>query len=59
MGPVHGLMFLVYLWTVVQTVAGGGWSGRDVARLVIGALVPFGGFLNLSLLRRKTREIAG
>lgn len=57
MGPAHGLMFLVYLWTVVQTVSGGGWSGRDIARLLIGALVPFGGFLNIPLLRRKAVEM--
>ena len=56
MGPVHGLMFLAYLWTAVQTVSGGGWNGRDIARLLIGALVPFGGFLNMRLLRRKTRD---
>lgn len=54
MGPVHGLMFLIYLWTAVQTVAGGGWSGSEIARLFVGALVPFGGFFNMSLLARKT-----
>ena len=54
MGPVHGLVFLAYLWTAVQTVSGGGWSGRDIARLLVGGLVPFGGFLNMPLLRRKT-----
>lgn len=59
MGPVHGLMFLAYLWTAVQTVSGGGWSGRDIVRLLIGALVPFGGFLNMTLLRRKMRETFG
>lgn len=59
MGPVHGLMFLAYLWIVVQTVSGAGWSGRDVARLLIGALVPFGGFLNIALLQRKMRETFG
>lgn len=59
MGPVHGLMFLAYLWTVMQTVSGGGWRGRDVARLVIGALVPFGGFFNMSLIRRKTLDTFG
>lgn len=58
MGPVHGLMFLAYLWTVAQTVSGGGWSGRDIARLLIGAVVPFGGFLNITLLQRKLRETA-
>lgn len=59
MGPVHGLMFLAYLWTSVQTVAGGGWSGRDIARLLIGALVPFGGFLNIALIKCKRRDTFG
>lgn len=59
MGPVHGLMFLTYLWTAVQTVAGGGWTGREIARLLIGGLVPLGTFLNIPLLRRKTGKTAG
>lgn len=59
MGPVHGLMFLAYLWTAVQTVSGGGWSSRDIARLLIGAVIPFGGFFNMPLLKRKRRETFG
>lgn len=53
MGPVHGLVFLAYLWMAVQTVAGGGWSTVETARLIVGAMVPFGGFLNLPFLSRK------
>ena len=53
MGPVHGLAFLTYVWIAVQTVAGGGWRRTDAIRLFVGALVPFGGFLNLAFLARR------
>ena len=56
MGPVHGLMVLTYLWTVVQTVSGGGWTAREIARLLIAGLLPFGALLNMPLLRAKMRE---
>jgi integral membrane protein len=57
MGPVHGLAFVAYIWTVVQTVAGGGWSRGETARLLLVALVPFGGFFNLPLLFRKASQL--
>lgn len=53
MGPVHGLVFLAFVWTAVQTVAGGGWSVAEAVRLFVGAVVPFGGFFNLPFLARK------
>ncbi|CAO4153289.1 DUF3817 domain-containing protein [Methylorubrum thiocyanatum] len=53
LGPVHGLAFALYAWTVVETVAGGGWSRREVSRLALAAFVPFGGFANLGWLRRR------
>lgn len=58
MGPVHGVAFLFYLWTVIQTVSGGGWSRSETARLLVGAVVPFGGFLNLHLLARRAAALA-
>ena len=56
-GPVHGLAFLAYTWLAVQTVAGGGWSGVDATRLLVGALVPFGGFLPLPFLSRRAARL--
>ena len=53
MGPVHGLAFLAYAWTALQTVAGADWSRGEVVRLFVAAFVPFGGFLNLPFLARK------
>ena len=58
MGPVHGLAFLAYSWIVVETVAGGGWSRLEIARLLLAAFVPFGAFANLGLLRRKAAALS-
>ena len=57
MGPVHGLAFLAYVWTAIQTVAGGGWSSRDIARLLVVAFIPFGGYANLAFLKRKAAQL--
>lgn len=53
MGPVHGLAFVAYMWTAIQTIAGARWGRPDAARLLLAAFVPFGGFLNLPLLKRR------
>lgn len=58
MGPVHGLAFLAYVWTALQTVTGGGWRSADVARLFLVGFVPFAGFANLRFLRARAANIA-
>jgi integral membrane protein len=58
MGPVHGLAFLAYAWTVLQTVTGGGWSGRATARLFLTAFVPFAGFTTPAFLRPRLEALA-
>jgi integral membrane protein len=58
MGPVHGLAFLAYVWTAVQTVAGGGWRRSEIVRLFVVAFIPFGGFFNLPFLFRKAAELS-
>ena len=57
MGPVHGFAFTAYLWTVLQTVAGGGWRRPEWLRLVAAAFVPFAGYANLPLIRRKAAAV--
>jgi integral membrane protein len=59
LGPTHGIAFLAYTWTVLQTVAGGGWRRRDMTRLFIVAFIPFAGFFNLSWLRKRARAFDG
>jgi len=56
-GPIHGLAFLLYVWTVLETVTGGGWTRSEIARLLVAALIPFGGLTNLALLRRKAEQL--
>lgn len=57
MGAVHGLAFVAFAWTAVQTVAGGGWSRTEMLRLFAFACLPFGGFLNLGLLSRRAAAL--
>ncbi|MGE8517028.1 MAG: DUF3817 domain-containing protein [Alcaligenes nematophilus] len=58
LGPVHGIAFLAYIWTVVQTVSGGGWERRETVRLIVVAFLPFAGFFNVLWIRRKTADLA-
>ena len=58
MGPLHGLAFAAYIWTVLQTAAGGGWRRAEWLRLVATAFVPFAGYANLPLIRRKAEALA-
>lgn len=54
MGPVHGAAFVAYAWCVIATVSGGGnWTRSELTRLIVAAFIPFGGFANAGLLRRK------
>ncbi len=53
MGPVHGLAFVAYLWTVLQTISAGSWHRAEAARLIAVAFVSFGRFLNAPFLVRK------
>lgn len=55
LGPIHGIAFMLYIWTALQTVSGGGWTRRDMARLFVVAIIPFGGFLNFAWLRRRIK----
>jgi integral membrane protein len=55
MGPLHGFAFLAYLWNVWQTGAAAPWRRAELARLIVAAFVPLGGFANWPWLARATR----
>lgn len=57
-GPVHGLVFMFYLWMVVTTAASERWSRRDIALAVALAMLPFGAFCNAAFLQRRKTEAA-
>jgi integral membrane protein len=52
-GPVHGIAFVMYMWMVITSAASGLWRRSEVVRLLVVAIVPFGGFLNTAWLARK------
>jgi len=54
-GPLHGFAFIAFLWNVWQTGTFVRWRGSELARLVLAAFVPLGGFLNWRWLVRRTR----
>jgi len=55
LGPIHGLAFVAYTWTLLQAVGAGGWTKCEISRAAIAALVPLGGFLNWRWLTRKVQ----
>ncbi|MEM1436652.1 MAG: DUF3817 domain-containing protein [Pseudomonadota bacterium] len=55
-GPVHGLMFMVFLWFVVRSWSEGIINGTGAVRLFVGALIPMGGFVNERWLRQQSTD---
>lgn len=58
MGPVHGLAFVLYFYTLIQTLSGGRWSRAESWRMILAAFIPFGAFFNERLLARHARTLA-
>jgi integral membrane protein len=58
MGPIHGMAFLLYIWTLIQTVSGTDFRRPDVVQMVMAAFIPFGAFLNERALRRRQALLA-
>lgn len=58
MGPLHGLAFLAYVWLTIQTASAENLPRAEVLKLLVLALVPFGGFINSATLSRKRAALA-
>lgn len=52
-GPLHGGAFMVFLLLLLASIPRTPWSRTELARLAIGACLPFGAFVNAGLLQRK------
>ncbi len=59
MGPLHGLVFMTYLWVLMQTAVENRWGVRDVGILIAVSLVPFGSIVGAALVRRKISAHVG
>lgn len=57
-GPIHGAAFLFYVWMLIRTVSGGGWSRSDTIRMALAAVVPFGAFVNERFLARRQAALS-
>ncbi len=56
-GPVHGLVFLFYLWVALNTISGESWTKSEIARVVLAAFIPGGAFLNAGFIKRKEEAL--
>jgi integral membrane protein len=45
MGPIHGVLFLAYVAIALGVRGPAGWSPKATIGVLIGAVMPFGGFV--------------
>ena len=44
LGPIHGVLFLTYLLIAINLRDEQGWTGKETALILLGAVIPFGGY---------------
>src|SRR4051812_11279071 len=45
MGPIHGTLFLAYVLIALMIREAAGWNAKETLLVLVGAVVPFGGFV--------------
>jgi len=45
LGPIHGLLFIAYVVMALSLRERAGWSGKQTAWILVGAVLPFGGYV--------------
>ncbi len=45
LGPIHGALFLGYVYVALQIRATQGWDTRTTVLILLGAVLPFGGYV--------------
>ena len=45
LGPIHGILFIVYVFAALSIRSELGWSGKTTFWVLVGAVVPFGGYV--------------
>jgi integral membrane protein len=45
LGPIHGILFLAYVYMALNLREEAGWDGNTTAGVLAGAVIPFGGFV--------------
>jgi len=56
LGPIHGILFIAYVVIALNVREEMGWSGKTTFWVLVGAVVPFGGYVvDHRLLRDEAR----
>ncbi|WP_213937993.1 DUF3817 domain-containing protein [Pseudomonas sp. dw_612] len=56
-GPLHGLVFLLYCWLVITAAESEKWKRSDLARALGSALIPLGGFFAAQYFRKQAKKL--
>ena len=57
-GPIHGFLFLAYLYVAWMIRKDAGWTGKQTFWIMVASVIPFGGFVVDWWLIRRERELA-
>jgi integral membrane protein len=59
LGPIHGVLFLAYCGTALSIRAEQGWTVKTTFWILVGAVLPFGGYVvDWWLVRESRRQAA-
>ena len=59
LGPLHGLLFIAYVLLALRLAPIAQWSSRTTLLVLVGAVLPFGGFVVDRWMARQPRLAAG
>lgn len=57
LGPIHGALFLAYVFLVFAVRKPEGWSNKVTGWILVGAILPFGGYVVDWWLLRERRTV--
>jgi integral membrane protein len=58
LGPIHGLLFVAYVVLALNLRGPAGWTGKQTFWILVGAVLPFGGYVVDWWLVRRERGLA-
>lgn len=58
LGPLHGLLFVGYVLLAFTIAPRAGWSARTTVVVLLGAVLPFGGYVVERWLARRPTDAA-
>ena len=58
LGPIHGALFILYVLFALNLRDRAGWSWKTTLWILLGAVVPFGGYVVDRWLVRNTPRVA-